>query len=536
MKTNNLNYIFNNLFVIFLLLLTSSHAMAQTPQVPKEMRFADLTLRLNEQARREIQLDVDALYRNPTYFKTKLERVNLYMPIIERELQKEGVPTDLKYLVIQESSLIADAVSTSNAVGFWQFKKGTAEEVFLRVDSQIDERKNIVSSTQGAARYLKKNNAQFNNWMCGLVAYQMGLGGAKSYFGTQYNGKKVVELDRNTHWYFKKFLAHKVAFEGNNVQLVSNTGYLEEISIQGPTTLNAVASRLNVSEAHLKEYNKWTSKGSIPGDKPYSIIYLKSGLAPRPAISEAASAAPASEINYQDTRYSQSLRQATTYPKVSGNTAKATQPNQILVNDIEAVQAAASTTQDEFTDQIGMRTGKFRRINDLDKKEPVKAGEYYYTAPKSTKAEAEIHVVKKGETLWSISQKYGIKLAALKAKNRIRADNHLVPGMVLNLQEHRKRSEDIKILPLNQQNIANKPATTQQAIPTSNPQTQTSPPVNQEVNKSPENSRIVHTVIKGENLFRISQKYGVRVEEIKKWNNLNNDNIQLGQKLTIYRP
>ena len=44
-----------------------------------------------------------------------------------------------------------------------------------------------------------------------------------------------------------------------------------------------------------------------------------------------------------------------------------TQPNQILVNDIEAVQAAASTTQDEFTDQIGMRTGKFRRINDLDK-------------------------------------------------------------------------------------------------------------------------------------------------------------------------
>ncbi|MFD2037177.1 LysM peptidoglycan-binding domain-containing protein [Belliella marina] len=530
MKPTQLNYTFKNLLFLFALLVFSQ-ANAQTPQVPKEIRFADLTLRLNEQARREIQLDVDALYRNPTYFKTKLERVNLYMPLVERELQKEGVPTDLKYLVIQESSLIADAVSTSNAVGFWQFKKGTAEEVYLRVDSQIDERKNIISSTQGAARYLKKNNAQFNNWMCGLVAYQMGLGGAKSYFGTQYNGKKVVELDRNTHWYFKKFLAHKVAFEGSKVQLVSNTGYLEEISIQGPTTLKAVASRLNVTEAHLKEYNKWTSKGQIPGDKPYSIVYLKSGYPTNPAVLTEATNQAGSNIDYTNTKYSQSIRQANAYPKVSGNTSQATKPNQILVNDIEGVKAAVSTSQDEFTDQIGMRTGKFRRINDLDKNEPVQAGEYYYTAKKSTKAEAEVHVVKKGETLWSISQKYGIKLSALKAKNRIREDNHLVPGMVLNLQDHRKRGEDIKILPLNQQNQTSSTATVvvQQ---TSQPPV----PASQETKQAAAQQSISHTVIKGENLFRISQKYGVRVNDIKQWNNLSSDNIQLGQKLIIFKP
>src|SRR5680860_45097 len=122
--------------------------LAQSPQVPKVIQFAGMDLRLNEQARLEIQQDVDALYRSPTYFKIKLDRVNLYMPIIERVLKEQGVPEDLKYLVIQESSLISDAVSTSNAVGFWQFKKGTAEEVFLRVDNQIDERKNIVSSTK----------------------------------------------------------------------------------------------------------------------------------------------------------------------------------------------------------------------------------------------------------------------------------------------------------------------------------------------------------------------------------------------------
>ncbi|MDX5479432.1 MAG: lytic transglycosylase domain-containing protein, partial [Cyclobacteriaceae bacterium] len=202
----------------------------------------------------EIQLDVDAQYRNPNYFKVKLDRVNLFMPIVERELRRVGVPEDLKYLVIQESGLIADAVSTSNAVGFWQFKQGTAEEVFLRVDNQVDERKNIVSSSRGAALYLKKHNAHFDNWMCALVSYQMGLGGAKSYFGTQLNGKKVIEIDRNSHWYFKKFLAHKVAFQHQTGGvLVSNTGYLEEVRIQGPTSLKEVAPRLGVSEDNLKE-------------------------------------------------------------------------------------------------------------------------------------------------------------------------------------------------------------------------------------------------------------------------------------------
>ncbi|AFL84447.1 transglycosylase family protein,LysM domain-containing protein [Belliella baltica DSM 15883] len=533
MKSRFLSIISKSLFIA-LFTLVFNQGFGQIPQVPREIIFADLTLKLNEQARREIQLDVDALHRNQTYFKIKLDRVNLYMPIIERELQAIGVPLDLKYLVIQESSLISDAVSTSNAVGFWQFKKGTAEEVFLRVDNQIDERKNIVSSTQGAARYLKKNNSQFDNWMCGLVAYQMGLGGAKSYFGTQYNGKKVVELDRNTHWYFKKFLAHKIAFEGQIGRLVSNTGYLEEISVQGPTTLKAVAARIGVPEAELKAYNKWTSNGQIPGDKTYSIVYVKSGIPQaRPAVAKTSTKTDNSATTYQTTRYSQA--QANSYPKVTGNTAKSTQTDQILVNDIEAVQAATSTSQDNFTDQIGMRSGKFRRINDLDKKDPIEAGQYYYTAPKKGSADAEIHIVQQGETLWSISQKYGIKLSSLKAKNRIRNDKSLQVGMVLNLQEHRKRGEEIKVLPVNQQRQP-APIPQAQSAPTQTSQPITRPVEQTKPTQQASPTRISHTVSQGENLFRISQKYGVKIEEIKRWNNLSSDNIQLGQKLIIFKP
>src|SRR5690606_26427431 len=145
--------------------------------VPHKMSFADLTLIIRDDARAEIQKDVDALTRSPKHFNIKVERAKTYFPIIEKIFRDENVPDDLKYLVLQESALIADAVSVSDAVGFWQFKDFTAVEMGLRVDKEIDERLNIVSSSRAAARYLKKNNVFFNNWLYALQAYQMGAGG-----------------------------------------------------------------------------------------------------------------------------------------------------------------------------------------------------------------------------------------------------------------------------------------------------------------------------------------------------------------------
>src|SRR6187549_3311839 len=139
-------------------------AAAQPPQVPHKMNFAGITLTIRDDARKEIQKDVDALTRSPKYFNIKVERAKTYFPIIEKVFAEERVPDDFKYLVLQESALIADAVSVSNAVGFWQFKDFTALEMGLRVDKDIDERMNIVSASRAAARYIKQNNYFFNNW------------------------------------------------------------------------------------------------------------------------------------------------------------------------------------------------------------------------------------------------------------------------------------------------------------------------------------------------------------------------------------
>src|SRR6478609_11203555 len=152
-------------------------AAAQPPQVPHKMSFAGMTLTIRDDARKEIQKDVDALTQSPKHFKIKVERAKTYFPIIEKIFEEERVPDDFKYLVLQESALISDAVSSSNAVGFWQFKDFTAIEMGLREDKEVDERMNIVSSSRAAAKYFKKNNHYFNNWVYALQAYQIGAGG-----------------------------------------------------------------------------------------------------------------------------------------------------------------------------------------------------------------------------------------------------------------------------------------------------------------------------------------------------------------------
>ena len=507
-------------FLFFLLFSGSQLLHAQIPQVPLEMEFADLTLKIHPQAQREIQLDVDALYRNAAYFKVKAERINLYLPIVERELRNQNIPDEIKYLVIQESGLVPDAVSTSNAVGFWQFKQGTAEEVGLRVDGQVDERKSIVASSRGAAIYLKKHQGVLNNWMTALVSYQMGLGGAKAYFGNQYAGQKVVNIDRNTHWYFKKYLAHKIAYQPSTAYLTSNSTRLSEVQIQGPTTFASLAKQFGVTEAHLIEFNKWAGNGKVPAGS-FTLFFVKgTGLPEGPIVNQNSVATTETAA----TKPAKASKLADSYPRITGNTTKASQTKQILVNNLDGVQAAASASTSAFSEEIGIREKRFIKLNDLPETEQIEQGAYYYTQRKRPSAEVDTHVVEAGETLWTISQKYGIRLAALKSKNRIRKDSDLRPGMVLNLKESLKRGAEIPIYSAPEPVQASPAQPKVEQSPSQKVQTQTP-------------SYSFHTVSAGETLFSISKRYGISVEELKQLNGIGSQNlITIGQKLRILIP
>ncbi len=151
---------------------------------------------------------------NKRYSTALLAKMRLYFPLIEPILKEGNVPDEFKYLCVQESTLNPNAVSTSAAVGYWQFKLETAIDVGMKVDKQIDERRHIIESTKGAVNYFTRNNGVLDIWLSTLLSYRMGLGTLKkTNYAQDWKGKTEIEVDSSTDWYLIRFLAYKHFWE-----------------------------------------------------------------------------------------------------------------------------------------------------------------------------------------------------------------------------------------------------------------------------------------------------------------------------------
>lgn len=106
-----------------------------------------------------------------------LKRSRRYLPEIERLLQDNSMPDDLKYIAIAESALLPHAGSRKGAIGFWQFTPYTARKYGLIVNNRLDERRNLVASTKAAIQYLRDLYEMFNSWTLAAAAYNMGEDG-----------------------------------------------------------------------------------------------------------------------------------------------------------------------------------------------------------------------------------------------------------------------------------------------------------------------------------------------------------------------
>jgi membrane-bound lytic murein transglycosylase D len=111
------------------------------------------------------------------YIQDSLERGGKYLPMIQSVFRAEGLPLDLAYIPIIESSFKTNALSKANAKGPWQFMKGTAKDSGLHTDWFIDERSDPEKATIAAAKYLKSLSEMFDgDWELVLAAYNGGPG------------------------------------------------------------------------------------------------------------------------------------------------------------------------------------------------------------------------------------------------------------------------------------------------------------------------------------------------------------------------
>jgi len=185
------------------------------PDLPKKISFATENVPLEMFDVKE-RLDRQVLfnYYQPANVLYMLKLSKRYFPVIEQRLKANGVPDDFKYLCVAESNLVAEAISRSGAVSFWQFLDMTAPGYNLELNKEVDERYNIVKATDAACKYFKSAYQKFGTWTAAAASYNCGQGG--------YNGQATFQQTKNyydlmlpeeTNRYIFRILAFKYLME-----------------------------------------------------------------------------------------------------------------------------------------------------------------------------------------------------------------------------------------------------------------------------------------------------------------------------------
>ncbi len=512
-------------------------AQAKEVHIPSVMYFAGIKLELSPALRAELKQEVEKLHTGGIYFDQKLNRVYTYMPIIEQVMKEQGLPDDFKYLPIQESSLLGHVVSSSNAVGFWQFKKATGVEVGLRIDHNIDERMSIIASTRGAANYLKKNNRYLDNWVNALLSYYAGLGGAQRYIHKRDKGATVMKVTPKLHWYVKKTLAHKLAFEPFLEAMPPQKYYLQRYKQGQGKTMKQVAHNLGVDEETLQSYNLWLKRGRVPTQGVYEFVYPVEG--------------PSRQMDYMAKKTHENGEntppQIKSYPRWRGIASR--------IKRINGIRGVVAQSGDDITAlaTLGKISEiKFITYNDIPAHRTINKGEIFYFKRKHRRADkgVEFHTAQYGETMWDIAQHYGIRLKSLLKLNRMRDFDQLKAGRVIHLRKKRKSREAI----IYHQVEKNQPVVTekkQQAAPKPKQKKTTYRETKKEVAvkkkqkatpaepaPAPVIDRSVtsdyYTVQKGDTFYAISREFDIPVPELLALNQLSSGAVlSIGQRLKV---
>ena len=178
-------------------------------------------------------------------------------------------------------------------------------------------------------------------------------------------------------------------------------------------------------------------------------------------------------------------------------------PISLTINGSKALYVPKGTSLLAVATEHRINLEKLLTINDLTKDGLLDKGQYIFLEKKQKEGKNDFCITETNETMYDIAQKYGVILQNLYAYNQLTPDNYVVAGTKIFLKPPVIR--EIK-------------------------QNAESPRQNAE---SPKLKTQSHEVLPKESLYSISKKYGVTVDELKKWNNLTSDNLKTGQQLII---
>jgi membrane-bound lytic murein transglycosylase D len=398
-----------------------------------------------------------------------------YFPLFEEALAKQNVPLEIKYLAVVESALNPKAVSKMGATGLWQFMYQTGKQYNLKIDSYVDDRSDPLKSSEAAAQYMSNMYAIFGDWDLVLASYNSGPGNVAKAIrrsGGQQNYWNIRKnLPKETQGYVPAFLATMYIYEYHKEHgIVPNRATIKHF---------ATDTILIKKEMSFKQISDLL-------DIPVSQLQLLN---------------PSYKLNvvpfYQD------------------------QPH-FLRLPTEKISVFASNEDKIYA--YAQRELDFRERPFQVTKAVVATDSLNYTQQRVTLPKTKYYTVKRGDNLGRIADKYNVSV------NDIKKWNNLKTSIV-------SSGKSLKILTSESvvKMIKKEPKTDNQQIAVSVAK----------INKEDKTKKIIkadtlaaavatyYVVQKGDNLGTIAKKSNVTVEEIKEWNNLSNNSIQLGMSLQV---
>jgi membrane-bound lytic murein transglycosylase D len=402
--------------------------------------------------------------RDRKTFQSQLARLDKIRPVMEQIFAQHGLPKELVYLCLVESGANPHAVSCSGATGYWQFIPDTAKKFGLQVNKYVDERKNLEKSTRAAALYLKHLYAIFGDWYLAIAAYNAGEGSVTRLMKN--NGIKTfwdidtsMAIKAETLEYVPKYIA-TVVLAGNPAayglplygpsspvipKTVDDPGYVNRISraggtIEGPlaqTTPEIMTDADPPSLSEIRRKIRGDAEGSsgIGGeDQAASFRYtVRKGdtlytLARRYSTSV--------ETIARENRLSakQGLRAGKTIVIPAGS-AQRGEPDDLQRNRIHTV--AQGETLESISQRYGVTVRQMTLANNIKNPRRIQPSMSLVIPPSqgsNGKSSATKYTVKKGDTLWGISRQFDVSSMDLMKWNRLTTTAQIKPGDKLTIR------------------------------------------------------------------------------------------------------
>lgn len=398
-----------------------------------------------------VRRELDAL--SPRSIERSLAQSSEYLYLVLDEVERRGMPAEIALLPLVESGYNPAAVSPGKAAGLWQFLPQTARNFGLKLTPNYDGRHDVLASTKAALDYLEHLGDMFGgDWLLALTAYNTGEGTLQRWIAQNRSlGKSTdfasLPIPPQTRRYIPRLMAMRSVIEnprrhGVELPAIPNRSVLDSVNVGGRLDLAEAADLADLSLAQVLRYNpaiQAQKNTASPGALLLPAVHarrLRQKLEGGETVQLTQQSFETSAPDSQKNDKAQLIQEA---ERVLAETPirDAALPAQThVVRSGDSLYTIARAHRIDTVD--------LAKWNKLSTKATLKIGQTLVVQNPlkassghavSSASRAIIYSVRAGDSLSSIAQKFEVSVADLTLWNAIKAHQPLRPGQRLTIRK-----------------------------------------------------------------------------------------------------